>query len=123
MNEAARMSEIERKVESLESVVAESSLQVERISSSTVQVNESIKALTDNVNRLCERDIRADESKKYEDEWKSRIENNQIDQGKQIRSILDNRNKESQGREFLNKHWPWLLIGALVTAAKVKGLI
>lgn len=113
MNEAARMSEIERKVESLEG----------RIDSSTVQVNESIKALTDNVNRLCERDIRADESKKYENEWKSRIENNQLDQGKQIRSILDNRNKESQGREFLNKYWPWLLIGALITAAKVKGLI
>ncbi|AUR84373.1 coil containing protein [Vibrio phage 1.054.O._10N.261.52.A1] len=113
MNEAARMSEIERKVESLEG----------RIDSSTVQVNESIKALTDNVNRLCERDIRADESKKYEDEWKSRIENNQIDQGKQIRSILDNRNIESQGRNFLTKNWPWLVVCVLLASGKVKGLI
>lgn len=113
MNEAARMDSLEKKVEGLE----------ERIDSSTIQVNESIKALTDNVNRLCERDIRADERKQYEDEWKVRVEENQKEQGKLIRNILDERNKESQGRSFLTKNWPWLLVCVLLTTGKVKGLI
>ncbi|AUR82915.1 TMhelix containing protein [Vibrio phage 1.029.O._10N.261.55.A7] len=124
MNEAARMGDLERKVEGIENSVNEriSGLE-EKMDSSTIQVNESIKALTDNVNKLCERDIRADERRQYEDEWKGRVESNQKEQGQQIRSILDERNKESQGREFVNKWWPWLLIIVLCAGYYLRNLI
>lgn len=100
MNEEARMSNLERKVEGLE----------EKFDSSSVQTNLSIKTLADNVNRLVERDIKAAVHESYDKEWRERVELNQREQGRQIRTILDDRNKEQPSREFLVKHWPWLLV-------------
>lgn len=100
MNEEARMSNLERKVEGIE----------EKIDRSSLQVNDAIAKLADNVNRLCERDIRADERQAYEKQWKERVESNQKEQGQQIRTILDDRNREQPSRDFLVKHWPWMLV-------------
>ena len=127
MNEAARMSDLENDITGLKH---DFNRLEEKVDQSVIKTNESLSFLAGNVDkvnanvdRLCERDIKASVHEKYDKEWKERVEANQKEQGKQIRTILDERNKESQGRNFLTKHWPWLLVCVLLATGKVKGLI
>ena len=116
MTEAMRMVDLEQKVNQLESSVNNME---ERVEASTVQVNESLKVLTDNVNRLCERDIRMNERKKFDDAWKKNIEDGQKENARSIQNIVDERNKESQSRAFIMKWWPILLVVATVASGYI----
>lgn len=114
MSEAARMADLENEVTGLKN---DFNRLEEKVDQSVIKTNENLSALAENVgtvnanvDRLCERDIKASVHEQYDKEWKERVESNQKEQGQQIRTILDDRNKEQPSREFLVKHWPWLLV-------------
>lgn len=123
MDGLSRMGELENTVVNMAEDIARLEEKVDR---SVIQTNDAISSLANsvervnsNVDRLCERDIRADERKQYEDEWKERIEENQKEQGKRLQNIIDDRNRESQGREFLAKYWPILFVVAIVATGVI----